>query len=203
MITIVDLELSNIRSIASKCEQLGEKVFIAKTHDDLINAQKIILPGVGSFDAAVFQLRKSGLFDLIISKVTNNTPFLGICLGFQLLTSRSEEGKEKGLSLINGETKRLIVSYPYKIPHMGWNQVFYEEEGSLFKGIMRGSRFYFVHSYHVSIPVSKYSIAHSNYQNDFICAIQHNNMFGVQFHPEKSHSAGKKLLQNFIDYKNA
>lgn len=204
MITIIDLNLGNIGSVVNMIKHLGGICKVSSDPAEVKNASKLILPGVGSFDRAMRQLREKQLEDIIVEKAKiQKTPLLGICLGMQLLTNLSQEGKEKGLGLINAETLSFKKAFDEKniderIPHMGWNDIRIEQENDLTKNLIESSRFYFVHSYYVKCSNRENCLMTSNYGFDFASAIVKNNIFGLQFHPEKSHKYGKKLISNFV-----
>ena len=204
MITIIDLNIGNIGSVVNMIKHVGGNCKVSSDPAEIKAATKLILPGVGSFDKAMNQLRNNKLEEVINEKATlQKTPLLGICLGMQLLTSSSEEGKEKGLGLIPAETLSFNKAFDVKeinerIPHMGWNDIRVEQENDLTKNLIESSRFYFVHSYYVKCSNKENCLMTSNYGFDFASAIVKNNVFGVQFHPEKSHKYGKKLISNFV-----
>ena len=204
MITIIDLNIGNIGSVVNMIKHVGGNCKVSSDPAEIKAATKLILPGVGSFDKAMNQLRNNKLEEVINEKATlQKTPLLGICLGMQLLTSSSEEGKEKGLGLIPAETLSFKKTFDVKeinerIPHMGWNDIRVEQENDLTKNFIESSRFYFVHSYYVKCSNKGNCLMTSNYGFDFASAIVKNNVFGVQFHPEKSHKYGKKLISNFV-----
>ena len=204
MITIIDLNIGNIGSVVNMIKHVGGNCKVSSDPAEIKAATKLILPGVGSFDKAMNQLRNNKLEEVINEKATlQKTPLLGICLGMQLLTSSSEEGKEKGLGLIPAETLSFNKAFDVKeinerIPHMGWNDIRVEQENDLTKNLIESSRFYFVHSYYVKCSNKGNCLMTSNYGFDFASAIVKNNVFGVQFHPEKSHKYGKKLISNFV-----
>jgi glutamine amidotransferase len=185
-IVIIDPPIANVSNV-----QKAVGGIVSSKLEDIKKADKIIFPGVGSFDAAMKEL--SGIKSYVLEHIDKGKPFLGICLGFQILFSSSEEGKEEGLSVIKEKIERFEN---IKTPHMGWNKVFVERDNRLFKGIEDESYFYFVHSYFLN--KSNYAISKTNYgEYDFVSAVQKDNVFGVQFHPEKSSKNGLKLLDNF------
>jgi glutamine amidotransferase len=204
MIAIVDYGMGNIGSILNMLKRVGAQAKISSAVEDIAAADKLILPGVGAFDTGMQNLCASGLIDVLNHKVlVQQTPTLGICLGMQLLTRRSEEGKLPGLGWVDGETVRFRfdeMQQHLKIPHMGWNTVAVRREDALFRGLDDHPRFYFVHSYHVVCAHKDdvIGITHSGY--DFVSAVRRGNVMGTQFHPEKSHRFGMKLLQNFAEW---
>lgn len=200
MMTIIDYGCGNIRAFLNAFTRLNIPVSVATKADHVKNASRIILPGVGSFDFVMQSFNKSGLREVVEKKVLEEkVPVLGICAGMQILADFSEEGTEKGLSWISGNVRHFDVSripFKTKVPHMGWNEI--KPNGSaLFNEIPSGSRFYFVHSYYFETADNTNSIATSNYGFEFTAAVSKENIYGVQFHPEKSHSNGLKLLKNF------
>lgn len=200
MIVVVDYGMGNLGSIVNMLKKIGESSQIADSFDDILSAKKLILPGVGAFDAAMTKINETGLRQILDKKVLEEkTPVLGICLGMQLLTRSSDEGKMEGLSWIPADTKKIPSKDGLKIPHMGWNVVKKSTPSELTEGFEEGEhRFYFVHSYAVRVDNQENSILKTNYGIEFDSAIQKDNVFGVQFHPEKSHRFGKKLFANFI-----
>lgn len=199
MIAIVDVDLGNTGSIQNMLSYLGIESFITQNPEELNSASKIILPGVGSFDTGITNLKKYGMFDKILeqSKIQSKI-ILGICLGMQLLGNRSEEGQLEGLKLIDFDTKKFnFEDKKIKIPHMGWNHLFHLKDKDLFNNITELDRFYFVHSYYAKTNSETHDIAQSDYYSNFTAAVNHSNTYGVQFHPEKSHHFGMKLLKNF------
>lgn len=204
MIVIVDYGVGNINSLVNLYKSIGVDIKIAKTKNELIGATKIILPGVGSFDHAIKSLNSSGLRDhLDKSVMIDKVPVLGICVGMQMMAKGSEEGNMEGLNWIDAEVLKFDtskISHQSKLPHMGWNNVNIIKKGiPLFSGLANDSLFYFLHSYYFKSNISSNVIAETNYGMGFDSAVNFENIFGVQFHPEKSHSAGEILLNNFYN----
>ncbi|MBI5403565.1 MAG: imidazole glycerol phosphate synthase subunit HisH [Ignavibacteriae bacterium] len=205
MIVIINYGMGNVGSIRNMIRKFTKDVIISSEIKDIENAEKLILPGVGSFDAGMKNLHHLNIIDLLNRRVLEDKiPVLGICLGMQLLSSRSEEGTQEGLNWISGETIKFRFkenNNNLKIPHMGWNYVKKIRESELLENMYSESRFYFVHSYHVVCENEEDVILKTLYGIEFTSALQRNNIFGVQFHPEKSHKYGLQLLKNFIEYK--
>lgn len=199
MIVIVNYGLGNLGSIKNMLTKIGSKSIISSKPDAISRADKLILPGVGSFDRGMSNLEKLKLIPVINKKVIEEkTPILGICLGMQLMTKNSQEGKLKGLGWINADTIRFNKDdEKLIIPHMGWNNIILNKNHSILNNINRNSRFYFVHSYHVVCQNDSDILTTTNYGYDFVSAFQKNNIIGVQFHPEKSHRFGMQLLNNY------
>lgn len=203
MITIVDYGLGNIRAFLNVYRRLNIDVKTAATADELRGASKVILPGVGAFDHAMERLTQSGMRDTLDDLARRQrVPILGICVGMQILGRASEEGKLPGLGWIAGRVRALGSLTPGEalpVPHMGWNDVRPVSRNRLFDGLEGDARFYFLHSYYFECDRDEDAIAVSNYGVDFACAANAANVFGVQFHPEKSHHYGARLLQNFAE----
>ena len=201
MISIIDYGLGNLKAFINIYKRLNIAAELVTTKDQLVKAEKIILPGVGSFDQAMNKLSNSVFYDLFNEMVLEKeVPVLGICVGMQMLAKSSEEGKKKGLCLIDGEVKLLDVSkikHVTKLPHMGWNNIKITQNNPLFIDLEKKPLFYFLHSYYFVANENKNIISEVNYGEKFTCAINHKNIYGVQFHPEKSHDNGIKLLKNF------
>jgi glutamine amidotransferase len=198
-LTIIDFGMGNLGSIANMLKKIGSTCKITSDLKEIERAKKLILPGVGSYSQAMKNLNEMNVIPLLKLKAAQNIPILGICLGMQLLASNSEEGHVSGLNLIPGNVVKFVLPNTLKVPHMGWNTLKYKEDCKLFQGFdnLEEVRYYFVHSYHFQPELSEYQIASANYGMEFTCAVQKGNIYGVQFHPEKSHSFGMKLLQNF------
>jgi imidazole glycerol-phosphate synthase subunit HisH len=201
MITIIDYGLGNIRAFVNVYERLNISIRIAHRPDDIKKATKVILPGVGAFDHAMSQLNNSGMRDELEKQVLlNNIPVIGICVGMQMLAKSSDEGKLPGLGWIDGIVKLFDatrIKYKTRLPHMGWNTIEPVKKVSLLAGFDAESRFYFLHSYYFQCNNSDDVIATTNYGITYSSAVAKNNIFGIQFHPEKSHGNGIKLLHNF------
>ncbi|WP_118974022.1 imidazole glycerol phosphate synthase subunit HisH [Taibaiella koreensis] len=200
MIAIIDYGVGNIGSVINMFKRIGVKdVVFTRQEQEIAQADKILLPGVGAFDRGMECLGNSGLIPILRKcALEDKKPFLGICLGMQLLTKGSEEGQKPGLGFIDAETVNFSFppGSPYKIPHMGWNTVTVHKPNPLLDG-SEEQRFYFVHSYYVHCNQAEDIMGTTDYGSAFTCAIQKDNIFATQFHPEKSHKYGMKLLQNF------
>lgn len=198
MITIIDYGLGNLVSVKNMLKKLGAESVITDKISDIKNAKKMILPGVGAFDNGMTLIKQKGLLEVLNEKATvEKIPVLGICLGMQLLTKSSEEGVEKGLGWVNAQTVKFNFSdNALKIPHMGWNYIDVKKENPLIT-LQAKHRFYFVHSYYVKCNDANDVIATCDYGNQFTCMLNHANIYGAQFHPEKSLKFGMELLNNF------
>ncbi|MDS1140044.1 imidazole glycerol phosphate synthase subunit HisH [Pusillimonas sp. SM2304] len=204
MITIIDYGMGNLFSILNMIRRVGGDAVISADTQTIQRASALILPGVGAFDNAMTKLQSLGMIDLINERVRNDkVPFMGVCLGMQLLFHSSQEGNKAGLSLLPGTVRRFdgqaFGERKLKIPHMGWNKVIPSPNQELFSGFHSDPRFYFVHSYHVVCDDPAHIAATCDYGYRFTCAIRHENIFAVQFHPEKSHRFGMTLFKNFIE----
>jgi imidazole glycerol-phosphate synthase subunit HisH len=201
MVVIVHYGLGNPGSVVNMLKRIGASAMVSEDLEVIAKAEKIIFPGVGHFDRAMERIHSSELRQVLDNKaLKEKVPLLGICLGMQLLTRGSEEGSQSGLGWIPADTKRfrLDPALKLKVPHMGWNQVRVATSSRLTEGFDSEYRFYFVHSYYVSVDDERHSILKAHHGIDFDAGIQNDNIFGVQFHPEKSHRFGMKLLENFV-----
>jgi len=200
-IVIIDYGMGNIRSILNKLTKAGFKGIVTSNVELINSADKLILPGVGHFLTGMNRLKEKGIIDILFKKViVEKTPILGICLGMQLLTKFSEEGNCEGLGWIDAETVKFqLTDIRHKIPHMGWNSIKQMKDSPLLKEIPINSNYYFVHSYHVRCNDPDDILTTTFYGFEFTSAIQKDNIFGTQFHPEKSHEWGEKLLNNFLN----
>jgi glutamine amidotransferase len=200
MIVIIDYGIGNLASVLNMFKKIGAKDVVVSSNTEVISkASKLLLPGVGAFDAGMSNLGASGLIPILNQKVLEDkVPILGICLGMQLLTKKSEEGLKPGLGWIDAETLKfdLDPALKLKVPHMGWNYIKVNKKNPLIDTETK-SRFYFVHSYYVKCFDESQSLATSNFGIDFTCMVNKNNIYGAQFHPEKSLKFGMKLLENF------
>ena len=201
-VAIVDYGMGNLDSVSRAVQHSGGEPIITNEVNDFEAADYIILPGVGSFNMGMKNIRAAGLEEVLREQVLNiGVPFLGICLGMQLLATKGWEGEEtNGLGWIEGEVKRFVPDSPeVRIPHVGWNEVAFNCSSPLFEDIPSGKDFYFVHSYHFSCIHAQDEIAHTSYCGNFVSVIAKNNIMGVQFHPEKSQKLGLKLIKNFLN----
>lgn len=204
MIVVIDNAMGNAGSVLNMIKRAGGSAVISAEPDVIALADKLLLPGVGSFDKGIDNLKSAAFFSTLERKVMEDkTPFLGICLGMQMLFEKSEEGELSGLGWIKGKVKRFDFTEgslnALKIPHMGWNVVYPAKDNALLPSDEQELRYYFVHSYHVVCDDPCDVLAYSHYGYDFTCAVQHNNIYGAQFHPEKSHRFGMALIKNFIE----
>jgi glutamine amidotransferase len=199
MISIIDYGMGNIGSLINMFMQVGEDIAVISNKEDVLKAHKLVLPGVGSFKAAMQRINEiPGLRDALdIKALKHQIPILGVCLGMQLLTESSQEGPADGLGWISGTTKKFEKMGDIKIPHMGWNAVRVVQENKLTESVNDESKYYFVHSYYVEVRDEQSSLLRSEHGVVFDSAIVRENIFGVQFHPEKSHKHGMKLLGSF------
>ena len=200
MIAIIDYDAGNIKSVEKALQKLGADVVITKDAQEILRADKVILPGVGAFGDAMANLKKFGLDKVIYEVVENGTPFLGICLGLQLLFERSDETPGvAGLGILKGEILRIPDKDDLKIPHMGWNSLHLQNQGRLFQGLSEQSYVYFVHSYYLKAEDEQIVKATTDYSVNIHASVEKDNVFACQFHPEKSSDAGLKILKNFVE----
>jgi len=202
MITIIDYKTGNLGSIQNILKRIGENSVITSDKHEIAGATKLILPGVGAFDTGMRNLHELDLVGILNEKVLiEKIPVLGICLGMQLLSDGSEEGNIPGLGWIAGESVRFrfVNTLEYKIPHMGWNFIKQHKASRLFDGMFPDARFYFVHSFYFRANDQADVLTSTEYETEFTSAVEKANILGVQFHPEKSHKFGMKLLKNFVD----
>ncbi len=197
-IAVIDSGVANLRSVFNALQRLGAAPYIAQQPEDLRTAAKIILPGVGAFAAGMARLREGNFIEPLRNYAALGVPILGICLGMQMLFKRSSEmGDHEGLGLLNGSVVRFPAQGP-KVPHIGWNQLEHEERAPLLKGVPSGSYAYFVHSYYAQTDPENI-LARTVYGVAFPAVVGHGNVYGVQFHPEKSHATGLRILKNFLE----
>lgn len=199
MTAIIDYDAGNIKSVEKALQALGEEAIITRDREKILNADHVILPGVGAFGDAMRKLRAYGLEEIIYEVVQKGIPFLGICLGLQLLFERSDESDGvKGLGLLSGKIMRIPDEQGLKIPHIGWNSLKFPRQGRLFQGIPEDSYVYFVHSYYLKAEDENIVTATSQYGTLIHASVEKDNIFACQFHPEKSSEVGLKILKNFI-----
>ena len=200
MIAIIDYDAGNLKSVEKALQYLGEECIVTRDKEKLLKADKIILPGVGDFGDAMEKLHKFELVDVIHKLVKENKPFLGICLGLQLMFESSEEGPGvKGLGLLPGKIVKFPEKEGFKIPHMGWNSIDVKEGSRLFKGVSNNSYVYFVHSYYLQAENENDVAATTEYITHVHASVEHDNIFACQFHPEKSGDVGLRILKNFCE----
>ena len=201
MIGIVDYNMGNLASVMNAFSKVGSNAVLESDPNKLSNYDKLILPGVGAFGDAMEHLQSNGMDKAIKTYAASGKPLLGICLGMQLLFESSEEfGSSKGLGLIPGKVVAFdekTFDYPQKVPHMGWNELFVQKDTALFEGLPKEFYLYFVHSFHAKCD-DKYAIGKTHYGYEFVSAVQNNNIYGIQPHPEKSHKNGLKIIENFV-----
>lgn len=198
MIAIIDYDAGNMKSVEKAFQYLGEDVVMTRNRDEILSADRVVLPGVGAFGDAMEKLKKYDLVKTIKDCVEMKKPFLGICLGLQLLFERSDEDKDaQGLGILKGEILRIPESEGLKIPHMGWNNISVKPGSRLFEGIKDDTYVYFVHSYYLK-AANEDDVAATTYYSTLIhAAVEHENIFACQFHPEKSSDQGLRILKNF------
>ncbi len=200
MIAIIDYDAGNIKSVEKAVQSLGAECRLTRDREEILKADKVILPGVGAFGDAMKRLEEYGLIDTIHKVVDKGTPFLGICLGLQVMFDESEESPGvKGLSLLPGKVLRFSGADGLKVPQIGWNSLTDVKKCRLLKNVYGGSYVYFVHSYYVKADEPEDVVARAVYGDTADVAVEHGNLFGCQFHPEKSSSIGIKILNNFVN----
>ncbi len=198
MIAIIDYDAGNLKSVEKALNYLGEDAIVTRDYRDILTADKVILPGVGAFGEAMERIRQYDLDKVIREVIEKQTPFLGICLGLQLLFAGSEEnGGVEGLHILDGEIVRIPAKDGLKIPHIGWNSLHLQHQGRLFAGITEGTFVYFVHSYYLKARDDEIVKASTEYGVSIHASVEQENVFACQFHPEKSSSAGLQILRNF------
>jgi glutamine amidotransferase len=194
---IIDVGIGNAKSIANVMTREGLNFKIIKNPSEIQEVEKLILPGVGSFDANISRLDETGFSVAIQEAHQMGMPILGICLGAQMLLTSSEEGKKPGLGFIQGTSKEFVASSEFRVPHMGWNKVKHASHSRLLLNIQEQERFYFAHSFYMTTEDETLSIGTTTYNQSFTSIVQDKNCYGVQFHPEKSHEQGIRILANF------
>ena len=198
-IVIIDYGMGNLRNVQKAFEKIGFAAKLTRNKNEIERASAIVLPGVGAFKDCMENLEKHGLVEPLLRSVEKGKPYLGICLGLQILFSESEEfGSHKGLNLINGKVVRFVPGPEHKVPHMGWNTIEKEKEIPVLQGIESGDFFYFVHSYYVIPDQGQWVSSLTTYGKPFVSSIWKENLFATQFHPEKSQQKGLRILENFV-----
>lgn len=198
MIAIIDYDAGNIKSVQKAFDYIGEEYVLTNDRNVILSADKAVLPGVGCFKDAMDNINKYGLYDVIHEFIASGKPFLGICLGLQLLFEESDESPNvKGLEILKGKCYKLPGGSDMKVPEIGWNSLSFPKQSKLFAGISEGAYVYFVHSYYLKAADDTVVAAKCDYGVTFDAAIEHNNVFACQFHPEKSSEVGIKILKNF------
>jgi len=196
MLLLIDYGMGNLRSVSKALEKVGFSVKVSSDPEEVKKAEVLVLPGVGAFRDAMENLKKLGLLKEILRHIEKGKPYMGICLGLQLLFERSYEfGETEGFGVLEGEV--VLLPPKVKVPHIGWNQLWKQKPSDLLNGIKEGEYFYFVHSYHVVPKRQDIVLTTTDYGIDFVSSIEYENIFAVQFHPEKSQKAGLRLLENF------
>lgn len=199
MVAIIDYDAGNIKSVEKAIQFLGEEAIITRNAEEILSASSVILPGVGAFGDAMEKLHKYNLIPVIQEVVEKQIPFLGICLGLQLLFEKSDESPGvDGLGILQGEIKRIPDKEELKIPHIGWNSLKFPNKGRLYQGIAEDSYVYFVHSYYLEAKEDEIVVATTEYGTKIHASVEKGNVFACQFHPEKSSSVGLKILENFL-----
>jgi glutamine amidotransferase len=200
MIAIIDYGMGNLRSVQKGFEKVGHQATVTNDPKQILAADKVVLPGVGAFEDAIAELHRRELVDPILETIDSGKPFLGICLGLQMLFETSHEnGQHKGLGVLAGEVVRFELPEEFSIPHMGWNELQIRRSAPILEGIPSGTHFYFVHSYYV-VPKDREVIAvEADYGRPFCAMVWRDNLFATQFHPEKSQAWGLRMLKNFAE----
>jgi glutamine amidotransferase len=201
-VVIVDYGMGNLRSVKRKIIRFGVDAQVTNDPNVIKNASKLILPGVGHFAKGIENLKNSGIYNILNEKVLiERIPILGICLGMQIMAKNSQEGDSSGLGWFNADIVKFKVqnNLKYKVPHIGWNNISKKKDSILFKGIKKDSMFYFVHSFHIACQDKQDILTTTEYEYSFTSSIQKDNIYGTQFHPEKSHDCGELILKNFIE----
>ena len=199
MITIIDYGVGNLRSVEKAFQYIGSKAMVTSDRNEILNADAVVLPGVGAFADAMDSIRKAGMVEVVKKVISADKPFLGICLGLQLLFDYSEEGgtQVEGLKIFNGSIKQLPADMNLKVPHMGWNSIVIDKKCPLYKGLPENPYVYFVHSYYLDAVDKSIVTARTHYGTDFDVAVAFKNVYATQFHPEKSGEVGLSILKNF------
>jgi glutamine amidotransferase len=198
-IVIIDYGMGNLRNVQKGFEKIGFETTLTRSKREIGRASAIVLPGVGAFKDCMENLEKYGLIEPLLRSIEKGKPYLGICLGLQILFSESEEfGSHKGLDLIKGKVVRFRPDPEHKVPHMGWNTIEKQKEVPLLKGVESGDFFYFVHSYYVIPEEAQWISTLTTYDKPFVSSIWKENLFATQFHPEKSQQKGLRILENFV-----
>ena len=198
-IVIVDYGMGNLRNVQKAFEKIGFEATLTRNKNEIKRASAVVLPGVGAFKDCMENLEKYGLVEILLRSVEKGIPYLGICLGLQVLFSESEEfGSHKGLDLIKGKVLRFEPDPEHKVPHMGWNTIEKEKEVPMLQGIESGDFFYFVHSYYVIPDKTDWISSSTTFGKPFVSSIWKENIFATQFHPEKSQQKGLRILENFV-----
>jgi glutamine amidotransferase len=200
VISIIDYGMGNLRSVQKGFEKVGHQALVTSDPAEVAAADKVVLPGVGAFEDAMAELRSRGLLEPVLEAIDSGKPFLGICLGLQVLFERSyEHGVHEGFGVLRGEVVRFELPPEYSVPHMGWNQLTIPRRPPILEGIEEGTYFYFVHSYYVAPRDPGVIAAETDYGGEFCSMIWRDNLYATQFHPEKSQSEGLKILKNFAE----
>ena len=200
MIAVIDYGMGNLRSVQKGFEKVGHRATITSDPGEVARAEKVVLPGVGAFEDAMAELRQRGLIAPVLAAIASGKPFLGICLGLQLLFETSyEHGEHTGLGVLEGEVVRFELPREYSVPHMGWNQLSIARRAPILEGIEEGTYVYFVHSYYVVPRDAEVIATTTDYPEPFCSMIWRDNVFATQFHPEKSQADGLRILKNFAE----